>query len=202
VANKTNDQVRLRRTLDLIWEQAQTRPEPAFNHANSARHASGRKRAADEALLLAQRWPEHAGVLYQAHRTLLWDGRVEDARHVLERWETVRDKNPSAILPPARQACAEGRREDVERALAGLPDDNRSRRWHLLMLLGRHDEAAELVRRLELAGNTEALSGFLIYDHFDPRPYPSLMAVLARENVQRPPPVPLPFACPPPTSAP
>jgi TolB-like protein len=203
VARRTNDEVRLRRTLDLIWEQAQTRPEPAFNHANSAHHAGDVQRAADEALLLAQRWPEHAGILYQAHRALLWDGRVEDARRVLARWETVKGNDFWAVLPPARQACAEGRRADVERALADLPEDDRSlRRWHLLMLLGRHDEAAELVRPLELAGNTEALSGYLTFAHFDPRPYPSLMAVLARENVQRPPPVPLPFACPPPTSAP
>jgi hypothetical protein len=122
---------------------------------------------------------------------------------VLARWETVKGNDVWAVLPPARQACAEGRRADVEHALAALSEDDRSlRRWHLLMLLGRHDEAAELVRPLELAGNTEALSGYLTFAHFDPRPYPSLMAVLARENVQRPGPVPLPFACPPPTSAP
>jgi hypothetical protein len=139
----------------------------------------------------------------QAHRTLLWDGRVEDARRVLDRWEAVKDNDLWAILPPARQACVEGRRPDVERALADLSDDDRSlRRWHLLMLLGRHDEAAELVQPLELAGNTEALSGYLIFDHFDPTPYPSLMAVLAREKAERPPPVPLPFACPPATPSP
>jgi hypothetical protein len=70
------------------------------------------------------------------------------------------------------------------------------------MLLGRTDEAAVALHALERAGNVSALSGFLVFQHFDPTPFPSLMALLAREKVERPPPVPLPFACPPVDAAP
>ena len=55
---------------------------------------------------------------------------------------------------------------------------------------------------MENAGNTYALAGFLSYRQFDPTPFPSLMRVLAREKVDRPPQIPLPFACPPVESAP
>ncbi|MBP8080863.1 MAG: hypothetical protein KAY12_01795, partial [Arenimonas sp.] len=106
------------------------------------------------------------------------------------------EMNWSAI-PPARQACAEGRRADAEAILAGLDEHDLPQRWHLLMLLGRIGEANDLLQQLERAGNTYAIAGFLIYPHFDPAPFPSLMAVLEREKVQRPPAVPLPFACPP-----
>jgi hypothetical protein len=50
---------------------------------------------------------------------------------------------------------------------------------------------------LEQDGRVYALASFLTYPHFDPHPFPSLMRVLEREQVERPPPVPLPFACPP-----
>jgi hypothetical protein len=103
-----------------------------------------------------------------------------------------------SVLPPARQACAEGRRAEVERMLAGLPADDVPQRWHLLMMLGRHDESAALLQPYEATGNTFALSGFLSYRHFDPSPFPSLVRVMQREGIRRPPPVALPFACPPP----
>ncbi len=65
------------------------------------------------------------------------------------------------------------------------------------MLLGRTFEAAELLQPFESTGNTYALAGFLIYPQFDPAPFPSLLKILDREKVQRPPPQPEPFACPP-----
>ena len=67
----------------------------------------------------------------------------------------------------------------------------------MLMLLGRSADAVELLQPLERAGNTYALAGFLVYPQFDPTPFPSLMQVLEREKVERPPPLALPFACPP-----
>ncbi len=70
------------------------------------------------------------------------------------------------------------------------------------MLLGRTGEAAELLQPLERAGSTFALAGFLVYPQFDPAPFPSLLKILEREKVQRPPPVPLPFSCPPAAAAP
>lgn len=41
-------------------------------------------------------------------------------------------------------------------------------------------------------------AGWLSYPYVDPRPFRHVMAVLAREQADRPPPVDIPFACPPP----
>ncbi len=191
------DDAAVRRMLDDIWPLAQTRVEFALAHINHAHRLPDRQRAGDEAMQLFERWPDDRSVLYQAHRALLWAGRVDDARTVLERLQAVSEPGAEwAALPPARQACAEGRRAEVEAALDAMDADDLSQRWHLLMLLGRGDEAAELLQPLEREGNTFALAGFLAYRHFDPTPFPSLMRVLEREKVQRAPPVPLPFACP------
>jgi hypothetical protein len=65
------------------------------------------------------------------------------------------------------------------------------------MMLGRTDEAVALLQPLERAGNTYALAGYLSYPEFDPSPFPSLVRLLEREKVQRPPALALPFACPP-----
>ena len=40
-----------------------------------------------------------------------------------------------------------------------------------------------------------ALSGFLHYTHFDPRPFPNLVARLEAQGIQRPAPTTIPFAC-------
>lgn len=184
--------------LDEIWPQALQREGPASTHLNYAHRNMDRHKAADLALQLLKRWPDDPELLYQGHRALLWDRRVEDAAAVLARWQSQGDDEMNwSAIPPARQACAEGRRADAEAILAGLAEHDLPQRWHLLMLLGRTGEANDLLQPLERAGNTYALAGFLIYPHFDPAPFPSLMAVLEREKVQRPPAVPLPFACPP-----
>jgi hypothetical protein len=65
-------------------------------------------------------------------------------------------------------------------------------------MLGNSQEEVELLRPLEQSGVPYYLASFLGYHKFDPRPYPSLMAILEREGVQRPPPVVPPFRCPPP----
>ncbi|WP_146908508.1 hypothetical protein [Arenimonas daejeonensis] len=128
---------------------------------------------------------------------------MDEARTVLERLRTLTEAGDEwSTIPPARQACAEGRREEVEKAQETLDPADYSQRWHLLMLLGRDDEATDLLQALEKAGNTFALGGFTAYRHFDPTPFPSLMRALEREKVQRAPPIPLPFACPPAKAAP
>ena len=69
------------------------------------------------------------------------------------------------------------------------------------MLLGREDEAAEVLRPFAAGSAPGGIADFLIYGQFDPRPYPSLMAVLEREGIERPPPLKIPFACPPPAAS-
>jgi TolB-like protein len=203
VATQAADRELATAVLDNIWPQALVRQEVASLHLNYAHRILDRRKAADQAQELLQRWPDQPGLLYQIHRALLWDRRVEAAAAVLVRWQSLRSASDRwDSIPPARQACAEGRRADAEAILAQISDGDFSQRWHLLMLLDRTGEAAELLQPLERNGNSFALAGFLAYPHFDPTPFPSLMKILEREKVQRPPPEPLPFACPPAAAAP
>ena len=182
--------------LDELWPQAVDRPELAQLFVNHAYRILDRRKAADRAEELVKRWPDLEGLLYQSHRTLLWDHRVEAAATVASRVQSLSNgEGRWDGLLRARQACAEGRRVEAETLLAQVPESELSQRWQLLMLLGRTKEAAESLQPLERARNTFALASFLIHPEFDPTPYPSLMKILERENVQRTPELP-PFACP------
>ena len=194
-----SDRDLLEQLLAGTWQDAQQRLDVAVQHANVAYRSRNFTRSADQALALLERWPDDFNLQYQAHRTLLWDGRVKDAAELLARMRrgaTV-DTNGLILIVSARQACAEGRRAEVEQAFARLEDDNISTRWHLLMLLGEKDAATELLMPLERDGRIYALASFLAFPNFDPGPFPSLLRILEREQVQRPPTVALPFACPP-----
>jgi TolB-like protein len=193
----TSDSPLIEQVLALTWQQAQQHLDMAVLHANNAYRSRDFKKAADQALILLERWPDDFDLLYQAHRTLLWDRRVQAAADVLGRVQRLVPPNGEEFLlvMSARQACAEGRRADVERMLK-TADVNPATRWHVVMLLGDHAAATELLKPLERDGRIYALSSFLAFPNFDPSPFPSLLRVLEREQVRRPPPVPLPFACP------
>jgi hypothetical protein len=99
----------------------------------------------------------------------------------------------------AREACAAG---DRATALAVLQEldlaSNRdlSSLWLVHNMLGNESEQVQLLRPLEQSGVPFQLAGFLVYHKFDPRPFPSLMAILEREGINRPPPAIPPFRCP------
>ena len=194
-----SDRDLLEQLLAGTWQDAQQRLDVAVRHANVAYRSRNFTRSADQALALLERWPDEFILQYQVHRTLLWDGRVKDAAELMARMRrgTTEDADELILLVSARQACAEGRRAEVEQALARLEEDNISTRWHLLMLLGEKDAATELLMPLERDGRIYALASFLAFPNFDPGPFPSLLNILKREQVQRPPTVALPFACPP-----
>ncbi|NGX15837.1 hypothetical protein [Wenzhouxiangella sp. XN24] len=198
LAKRMEDQALLEQLLEGLWPEAQQRLEMALLHVNYDYRSGNYTRAADRALTLLERWPDDFGMLYQVHRVLLWDGRVDAARDVLEHMQRIaRGDEAWGAIPPARQACAEGRREDAEKILANFSGDSISLRWHLLMMLGEHAAATELLMPLERDGRIFALSSFLVYPHFDPSPFPSLVQILEREQIPRPATVALPFACPP-----
>ena len=115
-----------------------------------------------------------------------------------ERYRTlVPGSNP---ILEARDACARGDREAAERLLAdlSLEEDGENSAWLIQSMLGDLEAITSHLRSLETQGVPFLIAGQLGYQQFDPRPYPSLMAMLNAENVQRPPPVKEPFACPPP----
>lgn len=152
----------------------------------------------DRLMQAIQRFPT-PGMAYQVHRSLLWMGEVDTARTLLPLMEGVSE---GARIVAARQACAEGRREDAEAALNSIDPsmssyDRAALSWHILMLLERQDEAMAMLKPFETMASPHTIGAYLVYPQFDPEPFPIVMDILRREGVQRPPPVKIPFACPP-----
>ena len=152
--------------------------------------------AADYGLAALQRWPNDAGLYYQTHRSLLWAGRVDEAAELVAKMNETTANNP---LVRARQACAEGRRDEVLQILEEVRSGNSdtiASEWIILMLLGETERATELLQAFEANGVPYQLGSWLVFHTFDPEPFPSLVQILQRENVQRPPAAAIPFACP------
>ncbi|NGX15822.1 tetratricopeptide repeat protein [Wenzhouxiangella sp. XN24] len=132
-------------------------------------------------------------VLYQSHRVLLYAGRIERAADVARAY-VLRDADSQfSHMLQVRQACAEGRRADADAIYALFNGD--LIRWLMLKTLGRDAEARELLRPLDTPERLYALSTVLSYPFFDPGDYPLLADTLARQGIQRPPPMRIPFAC-------
>jgi TolB-like protein len=168
----------------------------ATMYVSSAYRFGAASVAADYGLTALERWPNDVGLSYQTHRSLLWAMRIAEAANLSAQ---LTDINSGNKLVRARQACAEGRRDDVLQILEQLrSDQGRSipDEWMLLMLLGSHQDATELLRAYETGEVPYQLASWLVLHIFDPSPFPSLVQMLDRENVQRPPAVDIPFACP------
>ncbi len=187
---------------DIIahWhERGLSDQESAIGYANHAHRVIDPSIAADFINQILRRWPNHVSLIYQAHRTMLWAGRIMEARELADRFNRL---NPAgAVILTARQACVEGHRAEVEALLLTIDpgnNDGRSERWHLLKLLGRDQEAADELRVFADSGIPYQIADLLGYNQFDPSPFPSLLTVLKREGIKRPPPVEIPFKCPPP----
>ena len=122
--------------------------------------------------------------------------RIDEAADLLAR---INRMNSGNELIQARQACAEGRRDEVLQLLKELPsvdNNNIADKWLILMMLGEKQAATELLHFIDSNGVPYQLASWLIYHTFDPAPFPSLIQMLKRENVTRPPAAEIPFACP------
>lgn len=195
-AQRASDQAVLDEALETVLAQAELLPGAARLYLTFAWWGSDQEQVVDRVAALLARWPDQELVWYQAHRALLVAGEVELARGVAARYKQL----PGAVdvlsmLVSARQACAEGRRVEVEGMLATVPEHDTSLLWLYLVMLGRMQEAADLLMPLERDGRTEALASFLFYPEFDPTPFPSLMRVLEREQVERSAPAAQRYAC-------
>ena len=151
------------------------------------------------AIVLEQvkRFPNSRNIIYQAHRALLWAGEFEEAHKLYPRLAGATGKRRWFV--DARQACSLGERGKVEQILRTVQQEGGSAadQWHILVLLGEHEEAARVLKAYESEEVPIMLGTFLTYPQFDPRPYPALMSILEREGLDWPPPREIPFACPP-----
>ncbi|HEY5775942.1 MAG TPA: hypothetical protein VIS57_07655 [Xanthomonadales bacterium] len=198
-AQLTSDVDLQRKILETWHERGATEANAAFVYMNQAFQVVDPSEAADFGLQALQRWPDHNGLMYQTHRTLMWAGRILEGKALADRYARMSPDDDNLVR--ARQACAEGRRADAEAIYASLDpndQDDRSSRWHILKLLGEEQQATEVLRPYADSGVPYMLASYLHYDSFDPSPFPAVMAVLDREGIQRAPAIEIPFKCPPP----
>ena len=148
---------------------------------------------------LEEQSPSEA-IYYQAHRIFLYADRVDEAAEIARRYIAAATDPTWTLMVNIRQACAEERVEDADALYANyefreIGESRSNIQWLALQTLGRNAEAIAMSLPLDRASTLFALSGFLTYTHFDPRPYPTLAATLSAQGVMRDNPTELNFAC-------
>ncbi len=196
VATSASDGPAINEAMEVLRAASQTRLDAANYFMDYAYLHLDAKDAADSGLAAMQRWPLQ-NIIYQTHRSLLFDRRVEEAAHVVREYE---QRYPLHPLMEVRQACGEGRlqrvREIYENVYTdGIDVNSGNSTWLVLKMLGEEDEAVDVLRNFEFDDVPFVLSAWLSYPSFDPAPFPALMAILERENVERAPTLKLPYAC-------
>lgn len=196
VATSASDSGAIQEAMDVLRAASQTRLDAANYFMDYAYLHLDAKDAADSGLAAMQRWPLQ-NIIYQTHRSLLFDNRVEEAATVVREFE---QRYPLHPLMEARQACGEARLQRVREIyedVYGVEIDVNSgnANWLVLKMLGEEEKALEVLRRFEFDDVPFILSAWLSYPSFDPTPFPALMAILERENVERAPTMALPYAC-------
>jgi TolB-like protein len=197
VAAYLSDQESALAGLEALKIEGESRAIAAVYYLSFAYRFIDASKAADYGLDALQRWPDDYGLMYQTHRTLMWAKRADEAAVLAQRITELYSSDP---IVQARQACMEGRVQDVLDVLAServLGKDSDSTIWLILLMLDDKEAAEAIPRSYESEENMQALAGWLMYHKFDPSPFPSLVALLERENVDRPPPVEMPYTCPP-----
>ncbi len=137
-------------------------------------------------------------VVYQAHRALLWLGKVDEASRLVLQLETSELDEDSKLLVAMRQACAENRRADAMRLLETAKRqfaDSRSIMWLSHMIAGQKDKAYEYVRPYDDNKDMRSMWAFYRYGSFDATRFPNLMAMLAEQGIEPHPEIEKPYRC-------
>jgi TolB-like protein/thioredoxin-like negative regulator of GroEL len=144
-----------------------------------------------------KRFPNSLSIIFQAHRTLLWMGEFEEAHKLYPR--LANESMSSRWYAKASQTCSLGDRVGAEKLLRTVQQKGNDAmiQWFILLLLGDYEEAARVLKPYDSEETPFILGAFLLYEQFDPRPFPALMSILEREGLDWPPPRDIPFACPP-----
>jgi TolB-like protein len=160
-----------------------------------ANDASGAVRVARRAI---KNHPGNALVEYQAHRAFLWGGKLDEAREVLRSMESSQLEWFNKDLAKMRQACAEG---DTEQALrihekfVNEYTEGQALLWISYNLLGLSEQATAELMPYDESKQMYALSGYLVYPFFDPRPFPNLMKWVTQEGIENLSPIEIPYRC-------
>jgi hypothetical protein len=147
--------------------------------------------------------PNNALMAYQAHRALLWNGNIDEARALMPSIESSQITWFNKDLARLRQACAEGNLQEArrihERFVAEF-GEGQAVLWISYQLLGMPDEANAVLIANDKLNQLFSLANFLGYPYFDPRPFPNLMQWAKQEGVGMQSPVEIPYRCPTPAA--
>ena len=145
-----------------------------------------------------KRHPDNANLAYQVHRSLLWDGAIDEARGVLPIITASQLHWFNKGLATMRQACAEGRTDEALQTHQTFVDEYHEGHvslWISHHILGQRKQASSAIHSFDEANHMHAMSSYLAYPYFDPTPHPKFMAVLKSQGIDRPPPIEIPFRC-------
>jgi TolB-like protein len=198
-AYRVGDMALMERARPVLSERAFNDLRVARRFTTGAHLFPNAEAALEVSLALIDQWPDNWILLaYQAHRSLLWMGRIEDARRLQDRLDQELADRVEFRITVVRQACAEGRIADALTMLEAAPKDiELTMHWIIADLMSRPDQAIEALRDVEVRYGVHGLVPFLGYAQFDARPFPSLIRIMEREGIEIREPQPVPFACPP-----
>ena len=145
----------------------------------------------DEALATAN---PPANLIYQSHRALLSAGMVERAARLAEDYLRQSDDFEGRKLVQIRQACAEGRVAAADKLFEEVDPESNSI-WLFLKILGRDDEARDLLMPLDTPETIFILSGYMTYRSFEARNFPLLWKRLTAQGIDRPEARLMPYRC-------
>lgn len=198
-ATSASDEAAVKEALDVLREAGLSRPEAANYYMDYAYIHLDASESADYGVAAIERWPLR-NLMYQTHRTLLFANRIEEAAVVMQEFD---QRWTVHALMVARHACAEGRPDEVRAILEQIGDPDQigansaNPMWLVLKMLGEEQQALKILKHYEFDDVPFAIAAWLSYPTFDPAPFPALMAILERENVNRAVTAQLPYACTP-----
>jgi TolB-like protein len=141
---------------------------------------------------------DNAFVAYQVHRALIWHGAIDEAREILSVLTASQLPWFNKKLATMRQVCADGDSEaafKIHQEFVDIYQEGEVNLWISYHLLGQQKKASSIVAPYDKANQMYALSSYLVYPYFDPRPHTNLMEILDSQGIDRPPPVDIPFRC-------
>jgi TolB-like protein len=145
-----------------------------------------------------ERFADNVNVLYQAHRALLWAGDIDGASRILPLVQASDMEADNRALATLRQACAEGKTalgtRIFDQILRDYPDEVAAV-WLSRKIMGRDDEALQMLQTLDNAENMTSLASFYGYGHFDARQFPHLLAILEAQGIDPYAAKPIPYQC-------
>jgi TolB-like protein/tetratricopeptide (TPR) repeat protein len=150
------------------------------------------------ATMALERFGDDAGLVYQAHRQLLYAMDIDEAGKVLARIQNSVLPVETILYAEMRQLCAENRTDEARAHLARIRTLENRRRvedWLPLKILGEDEEAEALLAEVDAEGDISALKSYLSYPAFDATPFPNLLAAYEGQGLEDREVISLPFRC-------